>query len=321
MNRIESLIFNELASHRAVALPRVGTLRVVRRHAQTEGGEVKAPENQVVYSLETDGDIPTLGSLGVDEHEYNQWLDGALKDDKLTIEGVGTLVLGEFTLSPELDRALNPSPEHEECAAPAAAPAAAPVHHEVHHEVHHAVHKPEEHTHAHHSAAHHEVHHAAAHHAVHRPSHVVRQPRRGNCMTNILLIVAIVLLLALAGLWLWRTYLKDRNKVELTTQVQVEEPVARDVAPVVEAPAEPEFHLLTGSFDDPANAEKMAARYRRNYPELDVTTLDNGAGRTLVSIFKSNNQHVTYNKFYRLAEQTGNWEMWVFERVPAQGDY
>ncbi len=78
-------------------------------------------------------------------------------------------------------------------------------------------------------------------------------------------------------------------------------------------------HLITGSFDDPANADKMAARYRRNFPNLAVTTLDNGSGRTLVSVFKGTTEHEAYNRFYKIAEQTGNWEMWVYH-VPAGGN-
>ncbi len=274
MGKIESLIFNELASHRAVALPRVGTLRVVRRHAHSDGGELRAPENRVVYSLETDGDTPTVTWLGVDEHEYLQWLEVAMKDDELTIEGVGTLVLGEFVPSPELEQALNPesTPEHHE---PQPEACSIPLQTDPHREVAPSILASANHALTHHHDA---------------PRRKKRTHKNDNRVTNILLIVAIALLLALLGLYLWRTFCHGRDEVELTTRVQVEEPVIQPVA-----------------------------RYRRNFPNLAVTTLDNGSGRTLVSVFKGTTEHEAYNRFYKIAEQTGNWEMWVYH-VPAGGN-
>lgn len=301
MNRIESLIFNELASHRAVALPRVGTLRVVRKHAHAGQGEIKAPENKIVYSLETDGDINTVTQLGIEEHEYNRWLEIAMQNDELTIEGVGTLILGEFTPSPELEKTLNPD---EKTTAHKEHNHAATQHHDT----------PKRNV---HSVAAASAHHAINHREPEQPVHA------RNHLTNILLIIAIVLLLALLGLYLWSKFYSDGEKTDLVTRVQVEQPVTQQVKPVLATPVtvEPKYHLIVGSFENPENADKMAARYRRNYPALNIETIENGAGRTLVSVFSSSSEHEVYNKFYnKIAEQTGNWEMWVY-RVPAEDKY
>ncbi len=314
MNKIESLIFNELVSHRPVALPRVGTLRVVRRHAHVEDGEMKAPENKVVYSLETDGDIPTVTWLGIDDHEYLHWLEGAHQNDQLMIEGVGSLVLGEFIPSPELEHALNPANTPESCESlPVPTPHRTHSHRNTAHTPatsHVATHKHAEH----HTETRHRTN--TVHNTVPPTSPLI--PPKRNCLTNILLIIAILLMLSLWGLFLWRYFHTRDNNMELTTHVKVEEPVVQvqDVEPVVSIPAEPEYHLIAGSFDDMRNAENMAERYRKRYPNLEITILDNGSGRKLVSVFKASTQREAYNKFYRIAEQTGNWEMWVYDRMP-----
>lgn len=509
MNAIEKIIFNELASRRAIALPRVGALRVVRRHAHHDGEHMRAPENKVVYSLESDNDIPAVTSLGVGEHDYLEWLAMALRNDELNISGVGTLILGEFTPSPELERALNPAsatisdawhddtsgsmadipaahvcdieppcgdglvddqggaadaqaidpgvveagtvvavvesvsiPEEGECdcepgtvdestvvvverpvdapiadapiadaptsgepiadaptaegpevdAVVGAAVAAAADESCAAHEHKHASHPHASHGHSGHSAHSHSEHthkettlphdhdhaadagrchtvsagsaHAVKSHAVHAPraahdlpahshsehthketphshaahtsartSHtreadhspipasVVIRERRRNPAGVILLIIAAVLLWVLAGLWLWRCERRSSERVVVTTTVvEAERPATQEIEPVVAEPAAPEFHLIVGSFETASHAEQEAARYRRRFPDLTVATLDNGSGRTLVSVFKGETRREAYNKFYRIAEQTGNWDMWVFERIPIRNE-
>ena len=352
MNRIESLIFNELASHRAVLLPRVGTLGVVRRNARThDNGQIEPPETKVIYSPQTDGNSSAITALGVDEGEYAHWLENAFRNDELVIDGVGELVLGEFTPSHELELLLNPAsgagsssvlsiatppplPAETAVAAPTASdvkaskeevreavdggcesladmstravdPVAAPTTGALRHS---NLHKNMSHTTVTRASN------ASSTHTTSVNKHNHEPRRNKNCTTNILLIIVIVLLLAILGLYLWRTFCVEGEKnVELTTRVQVEEPVVQDVAPVLATPPKPAFHLIAGSFDDTSRAEKQAAQYRRRYPNLTVTTLDNGAGRTLVSVFEGRTQREAYNTFYRIAEQTGNWDMWVYE--------
>ncbi len=297
MNDIARIIFNELASHRAIALPRVGTLRVVRHGARGEGNDLTAPENRVVYSMETDNDIPTVTSLGIDDSAYDEWLSGAMLHDELMIDGVGTLVLGEFIPSDELEQALNP---HKPCSPQPTA------HHTTTH--HTTTHKP---------AAHH--HHTTTHHAVATPPPVV--PPKRNCLTNWLLAIIIVLLLALLGIYLCQyfDFWRNKNEVALTTKVEVAKPEVREVEPILATPAEVEvehtlrYHLIVGSFDDATHADQVAKRYARRYPNLTVETVDNGSGRTLVSVFQSDTNGKAYARFYKIAEQTGNWDMWVFE--------
>lgn len=116
MKAIEKIIFNELASRRAVALPNVGVLSIARRAAQADGEEVKAPVNQVVFTEGSPAGVPTvtgiMTSLGLEATQaaplYDEWLNASLTGDGVDIKGVGTLSHGVFAPSPELEQILNP---------------------------------------------------------------------------------------------------------------------------------------------------------------------------------------------------------------------
>ncbi len=299
MNTIEKLIFDRLASHQPVLLPGIGAFGVVSRGARDGHG----PTNHVFYSLESDNDIPSVTSLGIDADDYHRWSEVARHNDELHIEGVGRLVLGEFTPSAELDRTLNPL-ENEP------APTVDTAHTE--HTEHTAPHK---HTAAHHAAGHphaaHTAHHTHEHHTHTAPP--PPKPHR-NRLTNILLIVAILLMLALLCLLLCRRSGERMERKAAAPRVDTVAltPVLATASDTVVSTAK--YHLIVGSFADPSHAEAQASHYRRAYPNLIVETLDNGSGRTLVSVFGSDSRREAYNRFYRIAEQTGNWDMWVFER-------
>lgn len=322
MNRLETIIFNELASHRAISLPRVGVLRVTRQAARIEGGNVFAPANHVVYSAEADGDIPTVTALGVDEGEYGAWLDGATRDNALYIDGVGTLAMGEFTPSAELAKMLNPgtcAPEKEKAWTPAT-PAAAHKAHTVHHAAH------AEH-HAAPTAAHaaHATHHAAAHASSRSNNYTIREyfeqeERRRRKERNIFIFVALVLALLFLLFMISPMFFKscswDKEPVALRTHVTVVETPTHNISAVLATPEPliaPGYYLIIGSYESPAQAEQTAARYRSRYPELNVQTMPNGAGRTRVSVFRGATRREAYNKFFKIAQRTGNWEMWVLE--------
>lgn len=117
MNSLEKIIFNELASRRAVWLPEVGTLYVEQRAASVEGRDrITPPANKVEFSRnQTEGSrsaVDLLEGAGVErgaaEEQYRSWLDGARTDTGIRIEGVGELKRGFFTPSAELGKLLNP---------------------------------------------------------------------------------------------------------------------------------------------------------------------------------------------------------------------
>ncbi len=300
MNRVENIIFNELAAHRAVALPRIGTLRVVRHPARVVGGVVTPPHNFVTYSLETDGDIPTVLDLGADDNEYAAWLAGAMNEGVLRIDGVGTLILGEFTPCEELERALNPSiVQAAKCDdivnwRPASPTMVTPT-------------PPRSGTED-----------RSTRYDYYTEHFLKGEQRRVVRTRNIVLIIVAVLLVA-AWLMLFGWFHTPHRMEEVVVthevvSVPVPLPAPEPVSePVVETVAEPEFHLIAGSFTDLEQAEKTAARYARRFPDLEVTTLENETGHTLVSIFSGSTRREAYNKFYKLAERTGNWDMWVYE--------
>lgn len=282
---------------------------------------------------------------------YNEWLASVRIGDGVSIDGVGTLLRGVFTPSLELEQILNPLRTADCAPAPVVVP---PVEH------HHAAHKPAHHA-AHHHAAPHTVHAEEPRTTVKTyddPSFYTDSPvypevprydppraaapertvykeddncnsRNANCLTHILLIVAIVLLAAVLGLSVFNTCSHGGKRVARAAKEQIEttetvtEGVDGVMAPAetaepesgfVSATAQKKYHLIVGSFDYPSMATETADYYRNNFPNLTVETLDNGSGRTLVSVYQSDKKSDAYNRFYRIAEQTGNWDMWVFER-------
>lgn len=114
VNEVNKLIYNALAEHNSVVLPRVGTLSVVRRGAKMEGDRVVAPTYVVEFSSTEDGAmlidiISSIANIPPAEAEdiYLRWLDKVREGNVLIISGVGTLRDKSFILSSELAKALN----------------------------------------------------------------------------------------------------------------------------------------------------------------------------------------------------------------------
>lgn len=114
VNEVNKLIYNTLAEHNAVVLPRVGSLGVVRRMAKMEGNRVVAPTFTVEFSSAEEGVslsdvIASVANISSSEAEdiYLRWLDKVKEGNTLTISGVGTLRDKSFVTDTELLKALN----------------------------------------------------------------------------------------------------------------------------------------------------------------------------------------------------------------------
>ena len=114
VNEVNKLIYNTLAEHNAVVLPRIGSLGVVRRMAKMEGNRVVAPTFAVEFSSAEDGVslcdvIASVANISSSEAEdiYLRWLDKVKDGNMLTINGVGTLRDKSFVTDTELQKALN----------------------------------------------------------------------------------------------------------------------------------------------------------------------------------------------------------------------
>lgn len=114
VNEVNKLIYNTLAEHNAVVLPRVGSLGVVRRMAKMEGNRVVAPTFAVEFSSAEEGVslcdvIASVANISSSEAEdiYLRWLDKVKEGNTLTISGVGTLRDKSFVTDTELQKALN----------------------------------------------------------------------------------------------------------------------------------------------------------------------------------------------------------------------
>lgn len=341
---IERIIFNELASHRAVELPGVGVLRIVRRSAHVEEGAMVPPRNMVVFSVKGADDTPSVIDLGADEAVYDKWLSGAMVGGELVIGGVGRLQMGEFIPAVELERMLNPG-----VVEPAVGAASQPV-------AVAAVSEP---------AADDDVPDLAAasstfsepvpalaataaatdeNSTLHTPNSKLLNdmdnrtnydtsaggygdatPRR-RCAAGVLTALIVFLLLAMAAAFVFYIMPMRREVAQLRNESQnlQEQLRTQAAAPVVtpepEAVATPapeveKYHLIVGSFTHPEQAQKLADRYRKNYPNLTIKVFDNGSGRTYVSVFQNESRGKAYSQFYKVADQTGDWDnMWVWER-------
>ena len=114
VNEVNKLIYNTLAEHNAVVLPRVGSLGVVRRVAKMEGNRVVAPTFAVEFSSAEEGVslcdvIASVANISSSEAEdiYLRWLDKVKEGNTLTISGVGTLRDKSFVTDAKLQKALN----------------------------------------------------------------------------------------------------------------------------------------------------------------------------------------------------------------------
>lgn len=114
VTELNKLIYNTLAEHNAVVLPRVGSLGVVRRMAKMEGNRVVAPTFAVEFSSAEEGVslcdvIASVANISSSEAEdiYLRWLDKVKEGNTLKISGVGTLRDKSFVTDTELHKALN----------------------------------------------------------------------------------------------------------------------------------------------------------------------------------------------------------------------
>lgn len=118
MNAYDQIIFDELVQHRPVHLNEVGYLKVETYPARIKDGRsISAPRNVVAFTSEPTENarniVDILIEKGTDHqtawNEYGEWLARSRKDDKLIIDGAGTVNNCIFIPTPELDKALNPN--------------------------------------------------------------------------------------------------------------------------------------------------------------------------------------------------------------------
>ena len=114
VNEVNKLIYNALAEHSAVTLPRIGSLSVVRREAKIEGGRVVAPTYAVEFRSTEEGSslcdiIASVANISASEAEdiYLRWLDKVREGNTLTISGVGILRDKSFIVDTTLTKTLN----------------------------------------------------------------------------------------------------------------------------------------------------------------------------------------------------------------------
>ena len=117
VNEVNKIVYNALVAERAVTLPGVGTLSLVRAAATMQSKDVVAsPVFTVEFS--SHGEARSVVDViaregGVDaaraEDIYMRWLDKVRNGSVLTIEGVGVLRNKSFEVDKELYALLNPS--------------------------------------------------------------------------------------------------------------------------------------------------------------------------------------------------------------------
>lgn len=309
MKAIDKIIFNELASRRAVVLPGLGTLGVVRRPAQITGREVMPPVNQVVFSKEEAGDAPAVTTLmeamGVSReaaaNAYSEWLADARKNEEMRMEGVGTLAKGVFTPSDELAQMLNPMRQH--------------------------------------AAADESTAHAAT-----RTSGDGYDRKKGRCLTNILLAVAILLLLLI--LWLCFCHRGGfcggngcgvraetiENTIAAEENGGISTPENTDTQTDPQAGIQPgvqsgsqspdgqtvgqsakKYHLIAGSFIYESNADEFVDKVRRQFPELSVEKIVTVAW-VMVSVYQGADEAEVEAANRKLAARLGKHDMWIYRK-------
>jgi hypothetical protein len=114
---VNKIVYNTLVTERAITLPDVGTLSLVR-HAATMVSKdvVAAPRLTVEFSSHATATsivdiIEQVGGVenAVAEDVYSRWLEKVQSGSTLTIEGVGVLRNKSFEVDKELFAVLNPS--------------------------------------------------------------------------------------------------------------------------------------------------------------------------------------------------------------------
>ena len=304
MKAIDKIIFNELASRRAIVLPGIGTLEVTRRAAQMVGGDIKAPVNQVVFSPKEARDIPSVAllmrSMGMEpaaaENAYNAWLLEAMRGDDVIINGTGILKQDFFIPSMELEQMLNPAKipvqraEHDYPVPPQQCC---------------------------------------------MPDENRKNTTANSSLTNALIaVMALLLILLVALICRNNDYCEDKRPsdrgwfakrkmkhVPHQTHCPVKQEVARNneaeeraVEPI--APSSKRYHLIAGCYLYDSVADDLIARYRRAFPELTIVKLYSGGywGWIRVSVFQSDDLKEVQNANRRLTYPLGNYEMWVYEK-------
>lgn len=116
VNEVNKIIYNRLVSNGALYIPDVGTLTLLRQPAMyTSRKRIVSPRYFVDFSADKIADslvdiIADVASVDVATAEdiCLRWLDKVRTEDGFTIEGVGILKSGHFTLDEALESQLCP---------------------------------------------------------------------------------------------------------------------------------------------------------------------------------------------------------------------
>lgn len=109
VNEVNKIVYNTLVAERAIHLPGVGTLSIVRKSAEVaSGGMVLPPSHSVQFSSSAHATslVDAIArEAGVDsacaEELYSRWLEKVRVGSTLTIEGVGRLQQKSFVAESE----------------------------------------------------------------------------------------------------------------------------------------------------------------------------------------------------------------------------
>lgn len=109
VNEVNKIVYNTLVAERAIHLPGVGTLSIVRKSAEVaSGGMVLPPSHSVQFSSSAHATslVDAIArEAGVDsasaEELYSRWLEKVRVGSTLTIEGVGRLQQKNFVAEGE----------------------------------------------------------------------------------------------------------------------------------------------------------------------------------------------------------------------------
>ncbi|MBO5717577.1 MAG: SPOR domain-containing protein [Alistipes sp.] len=114
VNEVNKLIFNTLVEGGAVYIADRGTLSVERTPSRAmRRGRVVSPSYQLTFTTECRAEslasiIASFSGVSAEDGEdiARRWLDKVTKDDRVVIEGVGTIQNGSFTADKSLAEAL-----------------------------------------------------------------------------------------------------------------------------------------------------------------------------------------------------------------------
>ena len=116
VNQVNNIIYNTLVRERAILLPGIGILSVVRRSAAMASKESILPPTYVV-EFSSQGVATSLvdiiaheGKIEAPKAEeiYSRWLEKVRTESTLTIEGVGRLQHKSFVVQPAFIALFNP---------------------------------------------------------------------------------------------------------------------------------------------------------------------------------------------------------------------